>query len=399
MKLLLNTGIKSNYSKSSEGSFASSDSMAAETCTDIVLDNSSSTGQKLQQHAVGAVPALSSLVKTSCLLVAMDANNSKELSVSGLIYALQHVVGKGDVLKLLGIITYIRHALGYKCRVEENHHAWLGANPRHLEDELAFRKQMLLDIPHLDALCAQASVVQIDVEVLPGSRPQVLIVKEAQEMEAHHVVLDHKSLKNRSMRKYYVDNPSCCVTRIRSRAGSRVDVVRSIRSLTTVLPPGFSLVSPKSPRRPETDPEALALVSSRTRFLAEDPYKSSMFSSSASVASSQGSEAKKGLHAAQDISSFTSSTTEPYDIDDQIFINAQVPSEAELGYDSNDLFNIIMHDSFFDTNNYRTSFAGFPLPATLPALNPELHADSKVNLLQSSATRDQVGTIYRRSDP
>jgi len=116
--------------------------MAAETCTDIVLDNSSSTGQKLQQHAVGAVPALSSPVKTSCLLVAMDANNSKELSVSGLIYALQHVVGKGDVLKLLGIITYIRHALGYKCRVEENNHAWLGANPRHLEDELAFRKQM-----------------------------------------------------------------------------------------------------------------------------------------------------------------------------------------------------------------------------------------------------------------
>jgi len=188
-----------------------------------------------------------------------------------------------------------------------------------------------------------------------------------------------------------------------------------------VLPPGFSLVSPKSPRRPETDPEALALVSSRTRFLAEDPYKSSMFSSSASVASSQGSEAKKGLHAAQDVSSFTSSTTEPYDIDDQIFINAQVPSEAELGYDSNDLFSIIMHDSFFDTNNYRTSFAGFPVPTTLPALNPELHADSKVNLLQSSALRDQtnasnahaareeeddfsdwwnqVGTIYRRSDP
>ncbi|CAK9206400.1 unnamed protein product [Sphagnum troendelagicum] len=80
-----------------------------------------------------------------------------------------------------------------------------------------------------------------------------------------------------------------------------------------------------------------------------------------------------------------------------------------------------MHDSFFDTNNYRTSFAGFPVPTTLPALNPELHADSKVNLLQSSATRDQtnasnahaareeeddfsdwwnrVGTIYRRSDP
>jgi hypothetical protein len=111
----------------------------------------------------------------------------------------------------------------------------------------------------------------------------------------------------------------------------------------------------------------------------------------------------------------------PYDIDDQIFINAQVPSEAELGYDSNDLFSIIMHDSFVDTNNYRTSFAGFPVPTTLPALNPELHADSKVNLLQSSATRDQtnasnahaareeeddfsdwwnqVGTIYRRSDP
>jgi hypothetical protein len=50
----------------------------------------------------------------------MDANNSKELSVSGLIYALQHVVRKGDVLKLLGIITYIRHPLRYKCRVKEN---------------------------------------------------------------------------------------------------------------------------------------------------------------------------------------------------------------------------------------------------------------------------------------
>lgn len=47
-----------------------------------------------------------------------------------------------DVLKLLGIITYIQHPLGYKCRVEENNHAWLGANPRHLEDELAFRQQM-----------------------------------------------------------------------------------------------------------------------------------------------------------------------------------------------------------------------------------------------------------------
>jgi hypothetical protein len=266
--------------------------MVAEPCTDIVLDNSSSSGQKLQQHAVGAVPALSSLVKRSCVLVALDANNSKELSVSGLICALQHVVRKGDALKLLGIITYILHPLGYECRVEENNHARQGANPRHLEDEIAFRKQMLLDIPHLDALCAQASVVQIDVEVLPGSHPEVLLVKEAQELEAHHVVLDHKSLKNRSMRKYYVDNPSCCVTRIRSRAGSGVDVVRSIRSLTMVLPAGFSLVSPKSPRRPETDPEALALVSSRTPFLAEDSYKSSVFSSSASVASSQGSEAK-----------------------------------------------------------------------------------------------------------
>ncbi|CAM6017036.1 unnamed protein product [Sphagnum balticum] len=318
--------------------------MAAETCTDIVLDNSSSTGQKLQRHAVGAVPALSSLVKRSCVLVAMDANNSKELSVSGLIYALQHVVRKGDVLKLLGIITYILHPLGYECRVEENNHAWLGANPRHLEDEFAFRKQMLQDILHLDVLCAQGSVVQIDVEVLPGSHPEVVMVKEAHELEAQHVVLDHKSLMNRSMRKYYVDNFSCCITRIRSRAGSGVDVVSSIRSLTTVLPAGFSLVSPKSPRRPET-----------------------------------------------------SSTTEPYDIDDQIFINAQVPSEAELGNDSNDLFSIIMHDSFFDTNNRRTSFAGFPVPTTLPALNPELHADSKVNLLQSSATRDQTNASNARA--
>jgi hypothetical protein len=95
----------------------------------------------------------------------MDANNSEELSVSGLIYALRRVVRKGDVLKLLGIITYIRHPLGYKCRVEEKNHAWLGANLSHLEDELAFRTQMLLDIPHLDALCAQASVVQIDEAV------------------------------------------------------------------------------------------------------------------------------------------------------------------------------------------------------------------------------------------
>jgi hypothetical protein len=137
-----------------------------------------------------------------------------------------------------------------------------------------------------------------------------------------------------------------------------------------------------------------------------------MFSSSASVASSQGSEAKNGLRAAQDISSFTSSITEPYDIDDQIFINAQVPSEAELGYDSNDLFSIIMHDSFFDTNNCRTSFAGFPVPTKLPALNPELCADSKVNLLQtlpmfmllerrmiSRIGGIRFGTIYRRSDP
>ncbi|CAK9263006.1 unnamed protein product [Sphagnum jensenii] len=116
--------------------------LANKRATDIVLDNSSSTGQKLQQHAVGAVPALSSLVKRSCFLVAMDANNRKELSVPGLVYALQHVVRKGDVLKLLGIITYIQHPLGYKCRVEENNHIWLGANPRHLEDELAFSKQM-----------------------------------------------------------------------------------------------------------------------------------------------------------------------------------------------------------------------------------------------------------------
>jgi hypothetical protein len=169
--------------------------------------------------------------------VVLDVN--KDISTSALQWALGHVVRKGDTLRVIGIISHILNPLGYKCRVDDN--SWTGANRKILENELAHKRFLLQNIQDFDVLCQKAGVESV-IEVRAAVHPRIVAVDEARTYGAYHVVLDRTMKKDR---KYFVDNLTCFVTRVRNSGG--VDSIRSFAISKELPPTQPSYLPPKPP--------------------------------------------------------------------------------------------------------------------------------------------------------
>jgi 3-dehydroquinate synthase class II len=160
------------------------------------------------------------------VLVVLDVN--KDICMQALNWALGHVARKGDALRLVGVLSHVLNPMGYKCRLDEN--SWLGANRRILENELITKQHMLANIEDLDRCCERAGVT-VTVEVKAGLHPKMIVVEEAKKHGAYHVVLDRNMKKDR---KYFIDNLTCFVTRVRNSGG--VDSVRSFAISKPLMP-------------------------------------------------------------------------------------------------------------------------------------------------------------------
>lgn len=114
------------------------------------------------------------------IVVAFDAN-VRDAMVGGTAWAFQHVLKPGDVLVLLGLLEWMRGPLGYKCQV--NDQTWLGANARHLHDELALKKLEWSASPGLQTLC-ESRGVKLVVNVKPAAHPQPVIVQVSAQYNA-----------------------------------------------------------------------------------------------------------------------------------------------------------------------------------------------------------------------
>lgn len=111
-------------------------------------------------------------------------------------------------------------AVGFKSRISEN--SWNGASRRSLESEIANKRFMLHNIQDLDVWCKKAGVstllstyiewllgitqergysitksccfswlqVQLSIDVCVGQNPKSIVVEEAQNSGAYHVVVD-----------------------------------------------------------------------------------------------------------------------------------------------------------------------------------------------------------------
>lgn len=195
--------------------------------TEITMEDAAGSMPSQQQQP----PAPQGVV-----LVVLDVN--KEISTQALNWALSHVARKGDALRLVGVLSHVLNPMGYKCRLDEN--SWLGANRRILENELAIKRHMLCNIEDLGRCCESVGV-QLVVEVKPGLHPKMIVVEEAKKHGAYHVILDKSMKKDR---KYFIDNLTCFVTRVRNSGG--VDSVRSFaisKPLMPVVPSSYRSAS------------------------------------------------------------------------------------------------------------------------------------------------------------
>ena len=188
--------------------------------TEVTMEDADVSMALLQQQVSQQAPP------QGVVLVVLDVN--KDISTQALSWALGHVVRRGDALRLVGVLSHVLNPMGYKNRLDEN--SWLGANRRILENELAMKRHMLCNIEDLGRCCEDAEV-QLVVEVKPGLHPKMIVVEEAKKHGAYHVVLDKSMKKDR---KYFIDNLTCFVTRVRNSGG--VDCVRSFAISKPLMP-------------------------------------------------------------------------------------------------------------------------------------------------------------------
>lgn len=285
------------------------------------------------------------------VVVAFDANVQGKLSHGAIVWALQTVVKKGDVLALVGVLDYVRGPLGYKCLVQDE--TWLGANKKFLDEEVKLREHIWSALPGLRKTCEDAAV-KLEVVVKAAHKLEVAVVEESTKRNACHVVLA-KSLKNRR-RNYYLENLACDVTRLRRSGG--VDNIRSSRE--SILQDGnfarsrspTSVILPRLSYKHQTD---LFKINLRPKKVVSTEDNLSLTSSSAPTS------ARASVHTNQLQSLFTSSGTSasPNDgMDDELFcinhansslIRSNLDSDllrlveqqcCPSGYESDDLFSI-----------------------------------------------------------
>lgn len=310
------------------------------------ISSSSSSSSVLRREGQGVV------------MVAFNAN-VKEISHAGILWAMEHILKRGDTLTIVSVLDSVRGPLGYRVKIGDH-------NQKLAEEEVRQTLDLWRSFPELDRRCTEAGV-KLVVIVKATQQGELAICREAMQLRACHVVLD-SSLKNRR-REFYLQNLSCNVTRIRRHGG--VDVIRPSlnvavvrrmkvpRSPTSVLPPprlsygdqidefeinlGFL-----KPRRPISNmPKSFPRIPS-----AKYSSEKSKLSSSAHEHEISSSMSTSSVPSFVSAPSFTSSSND--DMDDDLFsifhgstrhteINTDLFSSVNLssyGYESDDLFSI-----------------------------------------------------------
>lgn len=158
------------------------------------------------------------------VVVAFDAT-VKEISHAGIVWAMEHVLKKGDILTIVSVLDFVR---GHRMKI--GYQKWLRANQKLMEEKM----EVWRNFPGLENRCAEEGVkLVVQVKAAQRGEIELAICKEAMKLRASHVVLD-KSLKNKR-REFYRQNISCNVTRMRRRGG--VDVIRPSLDMATMKSP------------------------------------------------------------------------------------------------------------------------------------------------------------------
>jgi hypothetical protein len=327
------------------------------------------------------------------VMVAFDAN-VKEVSHGGIVWAIEHVLKRGDTLAVVSVLDSVRGPLGYRVRIGDQ--KWLSGNQKLVEEEIQQKLEVWRSFPGLENRCEEGGV-KLVVTVKAAQRGELAICKEAVTLGACHVVLD-KSLKNRR-REFYLQNLSCDVTRMRRSGG--VDVIRPSldmammlglvqrhmpsphnaldppRSPTSVIPPPllsygdqidvfeislgpkFKRVAPKpSPAAPPPLPspkpsrDRPEWKSGELRRLTNSAVLASAHERSSSMSLSLHARSSSGSVPSAQLSLTSSSNATEHDADDDLFSifhgstrHTEIDTEifnrpSTSGYESDDLFSI-----------------------------------------------------------
>lgn len=334
----------------------------------------------------------SSSSRQSVVVVAFNANNVRDVSHAGIVWAMEHVLKGGDTLTIVSVVDSVRGPWGNRVKIGDA--KWVSANQNLIEEEVQQKMEVWRSFPGLDRRCAEGGV-KLVVMVKAARRVELAICHEAMKLGACHVVLD-SSLKNRR-REVFLQNLSCNVTRMRRHGG--VDVIRPSldmamlmglvpcrmrfpRSPTSVLPkPRLSYgdqidefeislnpkrLTPKysAPRMPS--PKNSSSEESKLRRLpsfAKSAHELSISSSSTSTSSVPSFVSQPSFTSSSgnddmddDLFSICHGSTRHTEIDTDLF--SIVNAASSSGYESDDLFSI------GDASSRRT------LPAAAP---PEYH--------------------------
>lgn len=276
------------------------------------------------------------------VVVAFNAH-VKDVPHAGILWALEHVLKRGDTLTIVSVLDSVRGPMGYRVKLRDP--KWVSLNQNLLEAEAQQTMKEWKSFPELERRCAEGGV-KLVVMVKAAKRSEFAVCEEAMKLGAYHVVLD-SSLKKRH-REFYLQNLSCNVTRMRRHGG--VDVIRptlDMAMLMGLVPQGMK--SPNSffpkPRLSYGEQIDEFEITLKPKYSSPSPKESKLRLASARDLSSSSTSSIPSLVSAR---SFTSSSN--YDMEDDLFsifhgsirhndlFSVVVP--PSVGYESDDLFSI-----------------------------------------------------------
>ncbi|KAG0631963.1 hypothetical protein M758_1G294200 [Ceratodon purpureus] len=127
----------------------------------------------------------------------------------------------GDTIVVVAFLEHVLSPMG--MRMVADMEQFSGVNDAVLKQAVTLKKMEIeskLRETSRRQLC-QMKKIHLDVKILPGSNSKVLVAKEILALQATSVIFDKNTMKNR---KYYEENLSCHVLRLRSD-GHRVETV------------------------------------------------------------------------------------------------------------------------------------------------------------------------------
>ncbi|KAG0555464.1 hypothetical protein KC19_12G171000 [Ceratodon purpureus] len=176
----------------------------------------------------------------SLILLAFDASVKEAYAHTAIVWAMENALKRGDTLAIVAVCASVRGPLGYRSKIGDE--KWQSANRALVEHEIRQKLELWDAFPGLQNRCDEGGV-KLVVAVKAAQRPEVVIVREAVNLNATLVILD-KSLKNRR-REFYVENLSCGVTRMRQSGG--VEIVRAAKLVENHYRPSSSPTSVLTP--------------------------------------------------------------------------------------------------------------------------------------------------------